>query len=148
MNAQAKTVRAAMDAGNYKEGARAALESMGARLTCKLSDTKSPQWEADHGHKYHPHWRCRIARGHRSHTFDFYDSVNAGENGAPEPSAYSVLACLQWTDPGTFEDFCGEFGYDTDSRGAERTWNACVAQYKALCRVFTDEQREALSEIR
>jgi len=32
----------------------------------------------------------------------------------------------------TFEDFCGEFGYDTDSRKAENTYNACK---KALVQV-------------
>lgn len=26
----------------------------------------------------------------------------------------------------TFEDFCSDFGYDTDSRRAENTWRACV----------------------
>lgn len=32
----------------------------------------------------------------------------------------------------TFEDFCSEFGYDTDSRSALATWDECRKIYNAL----------------
>ena len=32
----------------------------------------------------------------------------------------------------SFEDFCGEFGYDPDSRKAEATWRACADVYAKL----------------
>ena len=63
------------------------------------------------------------------------------------PNVYDVLACLQKYDVGTFEDFCSEFGYDEDSRTAERIYIAVVKEYKELSRIFTEEQMEELCEI-
>ena len=63
------------------------------------------------------------------------------------PNAYDILACLQKYDVGTFEEFFSEFGYDEDSRTAERIYIAVVKEYKELVRIFTDEQMEELCEI-
>ena len=63
------------------------------------------------------------------------------------PNVYDVLACLQKYDVGTFEDFCYEFGYDEDSRTAERIYISVVKEYKELSRIFTEEQMEELCEI-
>lgn len=63
------------------------------------------------------------------------------------PNAYDVLACLEKYDVGTFEEFCAEFGYDDDSRIAERIYIAVVKEYKELTRIFTEEQMEKLCEI-
>ncbi len=63
------------------------------------------------------------------------------------PTSYDVLACLQKYDVGTFEDFCGEFGYDTDSKTAEKTYKAVVNEYTNVCKLFTDAEIEQLQEI-
>ena len=63
------------------------------------------------------------------------------------PTAYDVLACLTKYDPGTFEDFCGEFGYDTDSRKAYKTYKAVKREWKNVAILFTDEQLDMLREI-
>ena len=63
------------------------------------------------------------------------------------PNEYDVLACLEKYDPGTFEDFCSEFGYDEDSKTAERIYIAVIKQYKDLTKIFTEEHMEELSEI-
>jgi len=63
------------------------------------------------------------------------------------PDEYNVLACLQKYDVGTFEDFCSGFGYDEDSRTAERVYIAVTKEYKDLTRIFTEEQMEELREI-
>lgn len=63
------------------------------------------------------------------------------------PNEYDVLACLEKYDVGTFEDFCSEFGYDEDSRTAERIYIAVIKEYKDLTRIFTEGQMEELSEI-
>ncbi len=64
-----------------------------------------------------------------------------------QPSAGSVLMCLEYNNPGTFEEFCDEYGYDTDSRKAERTWRACGDQYLALAGMYSPDELEALGRL-
>lgn len=66
---------------------------------------------------------------------------------AASPSAYDILACLTKYDPGTFENFCSDYGYDEDSRTAERIYFAVQKEYTQLARLFTPEQMEELAEI-
>jgi hypothetical protein len=63
------------------------------------------------------------------------------------PSEYSVLACLTKYDPGSFEDFCIEFGYDLDSKTAERIYNAVVKEWQNVCMLWNDDEIEELREI-
>ena len=80
--------------------------------------------------------------------FDFWDSIYNTERDK-EPTAYDILACLTKYDPGTFEDFCSEFGYDydEDSRSAERIYFAAQKEYSQLSKLFTEKQMEELQEI-
>ena len=63
------------------------------------------------------------------------------------PSDYSILACLTTYDPGTFEDFCGDFEYDTDSRKAERTYFAVQKEYQNLRSMFSESELVLMAEI-
>lgn len=63
------------------------------------------------------------------------------------PNEYDILACIEKYDPYTFEDFCSSYGYDEDSRTAERIYFACQKEYCGLRRIFTPEQMEMLQEI-
>lgn len=64
-----------------------------------------------------------------------------------KPTEYDVLACMTKYDPGTFEDFCSDFGYDEDSRAAERIYFAVQKEYAQLSRLFAYEQMDELREI-
>lgn len=64
------------------------------------------------------------------------------------PTEYDILACLETYVPNTFEDFCWEFGYDTDSISAMKTYLACQKQWAKIRKIFTEEQIEELAEIR
>lgn len=66
---------------------------------------------------------------------------------APKPTAYDVLACIEKNDPGTFEDFCGDFGYDTDSRRAFEVYMAMQEQYSKLSRFLTAKELQEVREI-
>jgi hypothetical protein len=63
------------------------------------------------------------------------------------PNEYDVLACLTKYDPGTFKNFCDEFGYDEDSKKAEKTYNAVVDEYKNICALYSDTELEEMQEI-
>ena len=94
--------------------------------------------------EYKPFWgekqnrwvfKMRLSRNRKSYTFEFGQSIY---NGSKEPTMYDVLSCLQKYDCGTFENFCDEYGYDTDSRKAERIYKGCVKEYNAVVRLFGD----------
>ncbi len=63
------------------------------------------------------------------------------------PSPYDILACLEKYDYESFEDFCSQLGYDTDSRNAERIYNACKDQYLHLISLYNEEEMEMLKDI-
>lgn len=63
------------------------------------------------------------------------------------PSAYDVLACLQKYDIGTFSDFCSEFGYDEDSRKAEKIYFAVQKEYDSIRHLYSEEELKLMREI-
>ena len=69
-----------------------------------------------------------------------------------KPDASEVLACMcrdaiEATES-TFEEWAANFGYETDSRKAEATYNACRAPYASLIRICGGiENMRKLSEI-
>lgn len=85
-----------------------------------------------------------ISRDKKRYTFTFGQSIAAAD---AEPTIYDILTCLTKYDPGSFEDFCSDFGYDEDSRSAEKTYKDVVKEYKAMRRLFTEEELEVLSYI-
>jgi len=64
-----------------------------------------------------------------------------------EPSLYDVLSCLEKYEVGTFEDFCDNFGYDQDSRQAERTYKGVVKEYEGMASLFSEKELEVLTYI-
>jgi hypothetical protein len=86
------------------------------------------------------HWRCVLRFEHRQMTLIF--STGSGLKG--EPSITDVLECLA-NDTASienarhFEDWCDDYGYDHDSRKAERIYKEIVRQAKALRRLLGDE---------
>jgi hypothetical protein len=87
------------------------------------------------------HFRCQIRKGRRS--FVVYFSQGSGHN--TEPTITDVLDCLAsdiagLQGAGSFEEWCGEYGYDTDSRRAFTTYKAIEKQEAALTRVINDSE--------
>ena len=63
------------------------------------------------------------------------------------PTNYDLLACLESRNPGTFEEFCWEFGYNTDSIRDRKVYDGVVDQYLQLAKMFSSEELETLGEI-
>ena len=91
-------------------------------------------------------YRVTITTQKGSMWVKFWDSIHNKEHGL-KPNEYDVLACLQKYDVGTYEDFLSEFGYDPEDKRSKEIYKGCVSEYERLCRIFTDEQMEALREI-
>jgi len=84
-------------------------------------------------------WRVQLTRRPgsgarpRTLTVDFF----TGSAIECEPTAADVIACLvsdACAGRQSFEDFCADFGYDTDSRKAEATWKGCKSMSHKLAR--------------
>ena len=89
-------------------------------------------------------FKVTLKKGGKQYTLNFGQSIAEGSN---EPTLYSVLACLQKYDVGSFEDFCGDFGYDEDSRTAEKIYRAVVKEFEAMERLFNSDELELLQII-
>lgn len=111
----------------------------GARKPCPFDEEPKP------GRQSWPHngWTVTLRYRGRRLTVDFYTGP-----AAAEPDAASVMECLA-SDASSvanargFEDWCSEYGYDTDSRKAERTFKTCAAQTAKL-RVLLGDDFDAL----
>lgn len=66
---------------------------------------------------------------------------------AKVPNSYDVLSCLEKYEYDSFEDFCHNCGYDTDSRKAEKIYLAVKEQCQGLSNMFTEEELERMREI-
>lgn len=97
-----------------------------------------------HTHDPKRNGRDRLGRKFRRTRLGIVDYTRTDENSDAErhrpvqPTAYDLLACLEKNDPGTFEDFCGEFGYDTDSRKALETFLAVGKEWAGVRGLFGD----------
>lgn len=61
--------------------------------------------------------------------------------------AYDLLSCLQKSEIGTFQNFCNEFGYDSDSIRALKTYESVCGEYQKVKGFFTSEELKELQEI-
>ena len=105
-----------------------------------------PQWNVPCDHRHGHHYRVIFRKGQKSFRIDYWNSLHDSGLGI-EPHAYDVLASITKDDPGSFEDFCPNFGYDTDSRRAERTYRSVVKEWNKVKRFFTPAELEELAEI-
>ena len=83
----------------------------------------------------------------RHHPFQFGQSLNNSGDNPKVPTAYDVLTSVTKYDPGTFEEFCGEYGYDTDSRKAEKTHEAVKHEYSQMAYLYSEAELEEMAEI-
>lgn len=84
---------------------------------------KNPWQENWNNHVVHVRWGDSGLRT----SFEFWGSTNDPEIDSEEDLLYAFQAFIDDVIAGEkdFEEFCGEFGFDTDSRRAERIWRMC-----------------------
>ena len=98
----------------------------------KLDYDKQDKWQRE-ANGYH----CTLRYKGRQYSFDFWQ----GQGIASDPTAEGVLECLlsDSTVSDDFADFCNEFGYDSDSRKAEKTHKACLKVGENTRRLLGDD---------
>lgn len=80
------------------------------------------------------HWKCVMRRPAARLTV-YYSRGYGHKGAAPDPG--DVLDCLASDAAGIdnargFEDWCADYGYDSDSRRAEKIYKACERQARKL----------------
>lgn len=96
----------------------------------------NPEWKEAH------HYRVTLRRDRPHRELTTYFSMGYAHSRKPE--AADVLDSLAndaigFENAKSFEDWCGELGFDTDSRKAERTFRIIEKQAKQLRRFLGDE---------
>lgn len=126
---------------DYEERAEALLERLNTSLTVRF---------VEHGRHFYDDtdtrdiYECTLTRGNRTYTFRFGQSI---ANRGVEPTAYDIIACLTKHDPGTFEEYCSDFGCDLDSYTARAVHQDLRAEYIGMTRLFSDDELALLAEI-
>lgn len=119
----------------YDDQAETFLEATDTTMTVRRVDTAKYFHDDKEEHDI---YEITITRhGLAPYTFRFGQSL-AKTGSGQEPSKYEVLSCLTKRDPEKFNDFCAEYGYDTDSRQAYRLWQACRKEWRQVRRLFGD----------
>lgn len=88
-------------------------------------------------------FNCTLTRKRQKFTLDFGQSIAAEDT---PPTMYDILSCITKYNPETFEDFCSEYGYNTDSINAQKTYKAVKREFNGVNRLFGDILEE-LQEI-
>ena len=73
------------------------------------------------------------------------ETTGSGDN---HPTAYDVLACIQKYEVGSFENFCGDFGYNSDSRHVEKIYKTVLKEWKNVSSFFSESELLELQEIK
>lgn len=99
------------------------------------------------------HFKCKLHRGKATRwdggvesawDYDFTIWFSQGEAHKTPPTVDDVLDCLASDASGydnsrNFEDWCSDYGYDDDSRTAERIYRAIAEQAKGLRHFLGDD---------
>jgi hypothetical protein len=91
-------------------------------------------------------YRMFLARKGKTTSFRFGQSVHNSQRNI-KPTAYDVLASITKYDPGSHEEFCGNYGYDVDSIQGLKTYRGVVKEWEKVQRFFTAAELEELQEI-
>jgi len=118
------------------------IEENKIKMCCEMVDEnphmQDQDWKANH---------YKVTLKHQGRQFTMYYSMGLGLKG--EPKIDDVLDCCAMDSAGienarSFEDWANEYGYDPDSRKAEKTYNTCEKQANKLKNLLDYELYEQL----
>ncbi len=97
-----------------------------------LSWDKQDEWQRNANS-----YRCMLRYKGRQYSFDYWQGTGISRDPDAAGCLESLLSDSTVSD--SFEDFCGEFGYDTDSRKAEKTHKACLKVRENMERLLGED---------
>lgn len=120
------------------------LESVVSTLKVRVTSTRiTPTAERAKEWPGASHYRVTVTYGGRSMRTVF----SQGSAYSEPPSVVAVIGSLarDMLNGATFDQWCRDLGYDTDSRKADRVYKACKRIEASMRRVFGDELAERLN---
>jgi len=133
-----------------------------------LGETKREEWLCDE-------WRVTFNKGNTTEVFQYFTGIGHRKSKVPVPPEVKrsprTLYAEEWkrqhlkpvkphpagvlhslildssASSESFNSWCDNFGYDTDSRKALATYELCQVNSDKLARIFTSAQRQALSDV-
>lgn len=96
---------------------------------CNLPIEKQDEWQQNANS-----YRCTLFYEKRSFSFDYWQGTGIPEDPTAAGCLESLLSDASCSED--FGDFCSEFGYDTDSRNAEKIHKGCLKVAKSMKRLL------------
>lgn len=92
--------------------------------------------------------KSEIHNAKKGYKFEFSGSIYNFENDI-KLNAYSILACLSCSayEIYDFEDWCLEYGYDSDRISHSKIYQACLKEHFSLKKMFSSSELEQLQQI-
>lgn len=127
------------------------LEEHGVKFICAYSNPQTPPlWEKKARDKWvGTKWDCNLLRGVGAEIggMRLRSPLWCGAMHTSEPSAYTFISCLQLYDPGSFREWCDEFGSEGNAADLLDSWEECVSQWRVISKMFKEKELEALREL-
>lgn len=130
-----------------KSGLEELVEQNGITMTAEYASS-NPNMDGPERDQM-DHWKCvLLMRADGRRQFTIYFSMGVGHEGR-EPTVTEVLESVASDAAGfenahDFESWCGEYGYDTDSRSAEKSFKTIERHTKKLRTFLGRDLFEAL----
>ena len=117
----------------YEKAAEDFCQKHGVRITVG----KKPKFKKHFVDDDQERWvfRVTIKRDGKSMRLSFGNSIAKGKD---PPGAYDILSCLTKNDPGTFHDFCDEFGYDEYKSSSMKVYKLVLQEWGEVEWIFGD----------
>lgn len=123
---------------------RVTLHDAGGNETLKLC---RPAWECDLAGKLRQKLTCTLSRNGNTVSFDFYRHHSHEKQPL---STIELLYCVALDADAmndTFDGWCENFGFDSDSIKALSTYNACVDSGRKLAKIFSPVELDQLRNL-
>ena len=93
--------------------------------------------------------KITILHNGKKTTFQFWGSIQKPEITTDEENIFALYCFLRDSEAASnsFKDFCNEFGYDEDSRRAEKIYKSCEKSLKKFNRIFNCDLYDLLNEL-
>lgn len=108
------------------------------KISSKYGEARKPWDQLDKWQQEAHQYRVTLRYKGRQMSLDFFMGPALKE----EPGAAGVLSCLLSESVALerdFEEWCGDYGYDTDSRKAERIYKECVKSGERLKKLLGED---------